>query len=305
MADWQRLAPRLEVSSFTRPIPDPDDLVQALRPFDAVLAMRERTRFPRQVLDRLPGLRLLVTTGMWNAAIDIEHATALGVQVCGTRDVGHLTAELTLGLMLALSRQITHEERALRAGLWQTRLGAGLQGKTLGIVGLGNLGLQVCRFGQMMGMDTLAWSENLADETARGAGAERVEREALFARSDYVSIHLRLSERTRGLIGAADLGRMKPSAYLINTSRGPIVDEPALLDVLHRRAIAGAALDVYETEPLPMAAPIRSLDNVILLPHLGYVSQENWRLMYGDGLEDVEAFLDGKPVRVLNMPRRR
>lgn len=305
MADWARLVPRLEVSSFSRPIADPDELVLTLLPFDAVLAMRERTRFPRAVLERLPNLRLLVTTGMWNAAIDIDCATACGIQVCGTRDVGHLTAELTLGLMLALSRQIPHEERALREGKWQTRLGECLHGKTLGVVGLGNLGVQVCRFGQMMGMETLAWSQNLAEQTAQAASARRVTREDLFARSDYVTIHLRLSERTRGLVGAAEFARMKPTAYLINTSRGPIVDEPALLDALRRRAIAGAALDVYATEPLPMDAPIRALDNVILLPHLGYVTKENWRLMYGDGLEDVEGFLSGNPVRPLNTPRPR
>jgi phosphoglycerate dehydrogenase-like enzyme len=304
MADWNRLAPRVEVTSFGQPIVDPDELVRALSPFEAILAMRERTRFPRTVLERLPDLRLLVTTGMWNASIDIDYATSRGIQVCGTRDVGHLTAELTLGLMLALARQMPQEERALREGRWQTRLGECLHGKTLGILGLGNLGQQVCRFGQMMGMEAIAWSQNLTDDAARQARARLVTREDLFARSDYVTIHLRLSDRTRGLVGGAELARMKPTAYLINTSRGPIVDESSLIDALRRRAIAGAALDVFETEPLPMDAPVRTLDNVILLPHLGYVSKENWRLMYGDGLEDVEGFLEGRPVRALNAPLR-
>jgi phosphoglycerate dehydrogenase-like enzyme len=302
MADWGRLAGRVEVVSFDAPISDAADLVRKLAPFDAILAMRERTAFPRPILEQLPKLRLLLTTGMWNASIDIAAAAELGIQVCGTRDVGHLTAELTLGLILALARQTPHEERALRQGRWQVRLGQSVRGRTLGLLGLGNLGKQVAAFGRMLGMESIAWSQNLTATAASDAGCRLVERDELFASADYLSIHVRLSERTRGLVGSRALGAMKSTAYLINTSRGPIVDERALFEVLRDRRIAGAALDVYAKEPLPADDPIRSLDNVILLPHLGYVSEENYRLMYGDGLEAVEGFFGGKPVRPLNEP---
>jgi phosphoglycerate dehydrogenase-like enzyme len=305
MADWGHLAGRVEVVSFDAPITDARELVRKLAPFEAIVAMRERTAFPRAILERLPNLRLLITTGMWNASIDIAAAAELGIQVCGTRDVGHLTAELTLGLILALARQTSHEERAMRAGLWHVRLGHSVRGRTLGLLGLGNLGKQVAGFGRMLGMDTIAWSQNLTPEGASAAGCRRVNREELFRAADYLTIHVRLSERTRGLVGAEELGLMKPSAYLVNTSRAPIVDEPALFEALRDKRIAGAALDVYAKEPLPMDAPIRTLDNVILLPHLGYVSEENYRLMYGDGLEAIEGFLAGKPVRPLNEPLRR
>jgi phosphoglycerate dehydrogenase-like enzyme len=305
MADWGRLAGRVDVASFDTQIVDADDLVHHLVPFQAIVAMRERTAFPRSVLERLPNLRLLITTGMWNASIDVDAATALGIQVCGTRDVGHLTAELTLGLMLALARQTTHEERAMREGRWHVRLGHSVHGKTLGILGLGNLGRQVAGFGRMLGMETIAWSQNLTATAAAESGCRLVERQELFRTSDYLTIHVRLSERTRGLVGAEELGAMKPTAYLINTSRGPIVDERALFEALRDKRIAGAALDVYAKEPLPLDDPIRGLDNVILLPHLGYVSEENYRLMYGDGLEAVEGFLAGKPLRALNAPASR
>jgi len=303
MADWGRLAGRVEVVSFDAPITDAAELVRKLAAFEAILAMRERTAFPRPILEQLPKLRLLITTGMWNASIDIAAAAELGIQVCGTRDVGHLTAELTLGLILALARQTPHEERALRQGRWQVRLGQSVRGRTLGLLGLGNLGKQVAAFGRMLGMETIAWSQNLTAAAAGEAGCRLVERDELFTSADYLTIHVRLSERTRGLVGARELGAMKSTAYLINTSRGPIVDEVALFEVLRDKRIAGAALDVYAKEPLPPDDPIRSLDNVILLPHLGYVSEENYRLMYGDGLEAVEGFLGGKPVRPLNEPR--
>ena len=305
MADWGRLAGRLEIVSFDAPIADATELVDRLAPFEAIVAMRERTPFPRSVLERLPQLRLLITTGMWNASIDIAAAAELGIQVCGTRDVGHLTAELTLGLILALARQTSHEERALREGHWQVRLGHSVRGRTLGLLGLGNLGRQVAAFGHALGMETIAWSQNLSATAAAQAGCGLVERTELFRQADYLTIHVRLSERTRGLVGAKELGAMKPSAYLINTSRGPIVDEHALFAALRDRRIAGAALDVYSKEPLPLDDPIRALDNVILLPHFGYVSQENYRCMYGDGLEAVEGFLTGKPVRALNAPASR
>jgi phosphoglycerate dehydrogenase-like enzyme len=302
MADWDRLAGRIEIVSFDAPIADTAELVRRLAPFDAILAMRERTAFPRSVLEQLPKLRLLITTGMWNASIDSAAAAELGIQVCGTRDVGHLTAELTLGLILALARQTPHEERALREGRWHVRLGHSVRSKTLGLLGLGNLGKQVSAFGRMLGMETIAWSRNLTATAAAESGCRLVERQELFRTSDYLTIHVRLSERTRGLVGAEELGAMKPSAYLINTSRGPIVDERALFEALRDKRIAGAALDVYSKEPLPLDDPIRGLDNVILLPHLGYVSEENYRLMYGDGLEAVEGFLAGTPPRALNAP---
>jgi len=303
MAAWQRLAPRLEVTSFREPIKDQDALVRTLLPFDAVMCMRERTALPRAVIERLPMLRLIVTTGMWNAAIDIEGAAERGILVCGTRDVGHLTAELTLEMILALARRTHFEERAMREGRWHVGLGQSVRGRTLALLGLGNLGRQVARFGQMLGMTTIAWSQNLSEAAAAEAGCRLVARDALFREADYLTIHTRLSDRTRGLVGARELASMKPTAFLINTSRGPICDEPALYEALKNRTIAGAALDVYSEEPLPMSAPIRALDNVILLPHLGYVAEENWRQMYGDGLEAVEGFLAGTPVRALNAPR--
>ena len=305
MADWDRLAGRVEIESFAAPIPDAENLVQRLSPFDAILAMRERTAFPRSILQQLPKLKLLITTGLWNASIEMGAATELGIQVCGTRDVGHLTAELTLGLILGLARQTSHEERALREGRWQVRLGHSVRGRTLSLLGLGNLGRQVAAFGRMLGMETIAWSQNLTAAAASEAGCRLVERQELFRAADYLTIHLRLSERTRGMVGIEELGIMKRSAYLINTSRGPIVDAPALFGALSQRRIAGAALDVYAKEPLPLDDPIRSLDNVILLPHLGYVSEENYRCMYGDGLEAVEGFLAGTPVRALNTPAAR
>ena len=302
MADWARLAGRVEIVSFDAPIADATEFVRRLAPFDAILAMRERTAFPHSILEQLPKLRLLITTGMWNASIDSAAAAELGIQVCGTRDVGHLTAELTLGLILALARQTPHEERALREGRWHVRLGHSVRGKTLGLLGLGNLGKQVAGFGRTLGMETIAWSQNLTAAAAAEAGCRLVERNELFRAADYLTIHVRLSERTRGLVGAQELSAMKPSAYLINTSRGPIVDERALFEALRDKRIAGAALDVYAKEPLPLDDPIRGLDNVILLPHLGYVSEENYRLMYGDGLDAVEGFLAGKPRRALNAP---
>jgi len=301
MAPWSRMAPQLAVESLREPIKDPNVLVQYLAPYDAVMCMRERTPLPRDVIERLPNLRLIVTTGMWNASIDIEGAaTERGIPVCGTRDVGHLTAELTLAMILALARRTHFEERALREGRWHVGLGQSVKHRTLALLGLGNLGRQVARLGQAFGMTTIAWSENLTAAAAEAAGCRLVSREALFCEADYLSIHTRLSERTRGLVGAKELALMKSSAYLINTSRGPICDEAALFDALTQRLIAGAALDVYSEEPLVSNAPIRLLDNVILLPHIGYVAEENWRQMYGDGLEAIEAFIAGCPIRVLN-----
>jgi len=237
---------------------------------------------------------------MRNAAIDLAAAGERKVQVCGTDMLPYPTAELTWGLILALVRHIPHEDRATRAGRWQTTLGIGLKGKTLGLLGLGRLGGQVARIGAAFGMEVIAWSQNLTAERAAAAGAAAVSKDALFARADVVSIHLVLSPRSRGLVGAAEIGRMKPTAFLVNTSRGPIVDEPALLAALRQRRIAGAGLDVFEPEPLPRDHPALTLDNVVITPHLGYVTEEGYRLAYGHAVEDIKSFLEGKVVRGLN-----
>jgi phosphoglycerate dehydrogenase-like enzyme len=300
MADWHRLDGRAEVVAIHEHVPDVDRLAATLQDFDAVMLVRERTRFPRALIERLPRLKLIITAAMWNVAIDIEAATDHGVQVCGTGDWSFAAAELALGLMLSLARHIPHEDRAMRAGGWQTTLGCGVHGKTLGVIGLGSLGGQMARFGQVLGMEVLAWSQNLTAEACVAGGAVLVPKDELMARSDFVSIHLKLSDRTRGLIGRRELDLMKPSAYLINTSRGPIVDEAALLEHLQQKRIAGAGLDVYGTEPLPVDDPLRRLENVVLLPHVGYVVEQNYRVVYGDTLEDIEAFLDGRTIRALN-----
>ncbi len=300
MTDWSRLGKRAQVDAIHEHVPDLDRLAARLQPYNAVMMVRERTKFPRALFERLPNLKLLVTAAMWNVAIDLDAATEHGVQVCGTGDWSFAAAELALGMMLSLARHIPQEDRAMREGRWQTTLGVGLHGKTLGLLGLGSLGGQMARFGNMLGMDVLAWSQNLTAEAAAAGGARLVTKDELMARSDVVSIHLKLSDRTRGLVGRRELGLMKPTAYLVNTSRGPIVDEAALLEHLRERRIAGAALDVYGVEPLPVDDPLRRLDNTVLLPHLGYVVEQNYRLIYSDTLEDIEAFLDGRILRPLN-----
>ncbi|SAL29692.1 D-isomer specific 2-hydroxyacid dehydrogenase [Caballeronia sordidicola] len=262
--------------------------------------MRERTRVSRALIERLPNLKLLITAAMWNASVDIRAATERGIQVCGTDDLPTPAAEMALGLMLALARAIPQEDRAIRAGQWQTTLGVGLHGKTLGVIGLGNLGRQMAGYGNILGMKVLAWSQNLTNEAAAASGALRVELDELMARSDVVSIHSKLSDRTRGLLGARELSLMKPTAYLVNTARGPIVDESALVAALAQKQIGGAALDVFDIEPMPADHPFRTLENVVLAPHVGYVTEENYELIYSGALEDIVAFLDGKTVRPLN-----
>ncbi len=298
-ADWGSLGRDVRMHAFKEPFADAQDAAARLRDFDIVVAMRERTPFPRALLERLGRLRLLVTTGMRNAAIDVTAAAARGVLVCGTDMLPYPAAELTWGLILALARHIPRADRALREGSWQTTLGIGLRGKALGVLGLGRLGGAVARIGNAFQMEVIAWSENLTAERARGSGAARVEKEELFRHADIVTIHLVLSARTRGLVGSAELAAMKPTAYLVNTSRGPIVDEGALLAALEGRRIAGAALDVYDREPLPPDHPLRRLDNVVMTPHLGYITVENYRQAYGQAVEDIRSFLAGKPIRVL------
>jgi phosphoglycerate dehydrogenase-like enzyme len=299
MADWQSLPADVEVVAFRDHLAGPDAVAARLADFDVVMALRERTPFPRGLLERLPRLRLLVTAGMRNAAIDLAAAADRGIVVCGTAGLPYPTAELAWGLILALARHIPAEDRATREGRWQETVGRGLNGKTLGVLGLGTLGSRVARFGRAFEMTVLAWSQNLTAERAAEVGATLAGKDELLARADVVSIHLVLSDRTRGLIGARELQRMKRTAYLVNTSRGPIVDEAALVHALREGTIAGAGLDVFDEEPLPPDHPLRGLPNTVIAPHLGYVTEETYRVFYGQALEDVQAYLRGAPIRVL------
>jgi phosphoglycerate dehydrogenase-like enzyme len=298
-ADWSVLPPDTHVHVFRDHLADQGALVDRLKEFEIVVAMRERTPFPRSLLERLPRLKLLITTGMRNASIDIKAAADRGITVCGTGGVGYPTAELTWGLILALLRRIPQEDRATRAGQWQVSLGVGLRDKVLGMIGLGNLGSQVATVGKAFQMQVLAWSQNLTAERAAQFGATLVTKDELLSRADIVTIHLVLSERTRRLLGARELALMKPTAYLINTSRGPIVEEQALVEALEKKTIAGAALDVYDEEPLPLDHPLRRLENTVITPHVGYVTAEGYRVFYGHAVEDIQAFLRGQPVRVI------
>jgi phosphoglycerate dehydrogenase-like enzyme len=299
-ADWSRLPEPADVVAFPDHLADEDAVAERLAPFDVVVAMRERTPFPRTLLERLPRLRLLVTTGARNAAIDVAAARDLGIPVCGTGGHAPGTAELTWALILAVARQVPREDAAVRAGHWQTTVGTDLAGATLGIVGLGRLGSRVARIGQAFDMDVVAWSANLTDERAAEVGVRRVGKEELFATADVVTLHVVLSERTRGLVGAAELGRMKPTAILVNTSRGPVVDEAALVDALTAGRLAGAGLDVFDREPLPPESPLRRAPRTVLTPHIGYVTRATYEVFYRDAVDDVVAFLAGTPVRVLD-----
>ena len=298
MADWARLGPRTQLSVFNDHVTG-DALIARLAGFDVVMVIRERTAFPRAVIERLPNLRLLITAGLRNLGIDLEACRLHGVVVCGTPTGSAPTAELAFGLILALSRHIVAEDRALREGRWQTLLGSGVAGATLGIVGLGRLGAQVAGYGRAFGMKTIAWSQNLTAERAVAAGCVRVEKAELFARADYISLHLILSERTRGVVGAADLALMQLGSRIINTSRAGLIDEPALIAALCDGRIAGAALDVYGEEPLPPDAAIRTAPNTILTPHLGYATRESYQCYFPGAVEDIEAWLAGAPIRVL------
>jgi D-3-phosphoglycerate dehydrogenase len=300
MADWSGVAGDLDITVFNHGLGGPAETARALQGFEIICAMRERTPFPRALFEQLPGLKLLITTGSRNAAIDLAAAKEHKVLVCGTPSAGNPTAGIAFGLILELTRRIGHEHARLKAGaLWQSTIGSDIDGKTLGVLGLGKLGSKVAGIAQAFGMTVVAWSQNLTAEKCRAAGVDYVGKEDLFRRADIVTIHLQLSERTRGLVGAGEFALMKPSALLINTSRGPIVDEAAMLTALRDKRVAGAGLDVYDTEPLPLDHPLRKLDNVVLTPHLGYVSQENYRAYYGGVVEDIRGFLDGKPLRVL------
>lgn len=301
-ADWSPLDGRVEVRSLRENVVDPDRLAAEIGDCEIVVAMRERTPFDAELLARLPKLRLLVTTGMRNASIDLAAAAARGVTVCGTESSATPPAELTWALLLGLARHLTVENKALREnGSWQSTVGQDLSGRTLGLLGLGRLGTQVARVGAAFGMEVLAWSQHLTAQRAADAGVQLAAgKEDLLARSDFVSIHLVLSDRTRGLLGEAELRAMRPHAYLVNTSRAAIVDRDALLRALREGWIAGAGLDVFETEPLPADDPLRSLPNVLATPHLGYVTERNYGTFYTHAVEDITAYLAGTPVRVLH-----
>jgi phosphoglycerate dehydrogenase-like enzyme len=300
MADWSKVTSDIDIRVFTTHLGSADAVVAALQGFDIVCAMRERTVFPRAVIERLPDLKLLITTGMRNASIDLVAAQERGIVVCGTPAFGNGTAAIATGLMLDLARRISYENARLKAGaIWQTTIGLDLEGLTLAVLGLGKLGTHMAAIGRAFKMDVIAWSQNLTAAQCNEAGVGYVDRDDLFRRADFLSIHLQLSERTRGLIGAKELALMKPTAFLINTSRGPIVEETALLNALRAKQIAGAGLDVFDVEPLPAGHPFRTLDNVVLTPHLGYVTAQNYRAFFAGMVDDIRAFLDGKPLRVL------
>jgi phosphoglycerate dehydrogenase-like enzyme len=300
VADWSGLQKDHRIVAFQERLPDLDAAARALADFEIVGVMRERTLFPRALFERLPRLKLLVTTGKRNAALDLEAAKAHGVTVCYTGGAGRATADLAIGLMIALARHFREEFATMRpGGGWQTTLGMDLEGKTLGLLGLGNLGSKVGRIGAALGMQPIAWSQNLTVEQARERGAERVDKDELFKRADVLSIHVVLSDRTRGLVGARELGLMKPTALLINTSRGPIIDEPALLAALREKRIAGFGADTFNVEPLPPDHPLRSEPRALLTPHLGYVTEQTYREFYTGMLRAIEAWLAGKPINVL------
>ena len=298
-ADWSALQSDCEIVFFTDHLDDRDALITRLKDFEIVGIMRERTPFSRDLIEQLPDLRLLVTTGMRNAAIDLTAARERGIVVSGTSSSGRSTLELTFGLMLVLTRNIAAEDAAMREGRWQSTIGGELNGKTLGVLGLGRIGIPVSEIARAFGMSVIAWSENLTAERAQACGVDYASKEELLAVADIISIHLVLSDRTRGLIGVNEFGAMKRSALLINTARGPIVEERALINALEQRRIAGAALDVFDTEPLPTDHQLRRLDNVVLTPHLGYVTREIYRFFYCEMVEDIMAFRDGSPIRVL------
>jgi len=299
-ADWSPIAKDVEVKVFNQPFRSRDEAIKALQGFAVIVGMRERTPFPRAVIEALPDLKLLITTGARNNSFDLKAAAERGVTVCGTSGFGSPTTGIVFGLMLELTRRIGFENARMKAGQpWQVTIGPDLEGMTLGVLGLGKLGQRSAAVAKAFGMNVIAWSPNLTPEKAQAAGATYVSKEELFSRADVITIHVVLSDRSRGLVGAADLGRMKKTAYLINTSRGPIVDEAALIAALKSKSIGGAGLDVFDVEPLPLDHPYRTMDNVVTTPHLGYVSTQNYAKYFPDVVADIRAFLDGRPVRVI------
>jgi phosphoglycerate dehydrogenase-like enzyme len=301
LGPWRQLDAAIEVTCFHDHVDDREQLVNRLLPFDAVVAMRERTSFGRDVLSGLPSLRLIVTKGMANAVIDVAAANELGITVCGTGGWAGATAtvELTWALILGLVRGVAREDAGIRHGTWQIGLGTQLAGKTLGIVGLGNIGSLIPPVGRALGMEVKGWSRNMTDERAAEAGVDRLDHDEFFSTCDVITVHLKQSERSLGYIGRDELRMMKPTSFLVNTSRGPVVDETALLEALERRWIAGAALDVFDREPLPADHPLRYLPGTLLSPHMGYVTEESYAEHFRQAVEDIDAFVRGVPLRVL------
>jgi phosphoglycerate dehydrogenase-like enzyme len=293
MADWSRVESEAEITVFTDHVGEPDAVVARLQPFDVVCVMRERTPLPREVLERLPRLKLIASTGPGNASIDMQAAHERHIRVTATGYRSTPTIELTWALILAAVRNVVGEASSLRAGGWQTSVGRELSGRVLGVLGLGRIGSEIARIGAMFGMDVIAWSQNLTPQRARAAGAAWVSKEELFGRSDVLSIHLVLSDRTRGLVNGADIAAMKPTSWLVNTSRGPIIEQDALA-ALRSKSIAGAALDVFDVEPLPAGHPLRTLPNVLATPHIGYVTEDLYRTFYSDAAASIAAWLDGR-----------
>ena len=292
LADWSGVRRHAEITVFNDHVVDPSAVAERLRPFEVVCVMRERTPLTRDILQQLPNLRLIASTGPRNASIDTQAATDLGIAVTATGYDGTPTVELTWSLILASMRGIDREAASLRAGGWQTGLGSNLRGKRLAVVGLGNVGKEVARIGLAFGMEVIAWSQNLTEEKARAAGATLVDKQRLFREADIVTVHLVLSRRTRGLIGAPEFALMKPTARFVNTARGPIVDEAALIETLKARRIAGAAIDVFDAEPLPPDHPFRKLENVLATPHIGYVTEDLYRTFYGDAAANITKWLE-------------
>lgn len=300
LADWSALDGKATIDVFNAPLGDEDAVAQALAGYNAIVCMRERTPIPASLIERLGDLKLIITTGMRNRSIDMDAASRQGIAVCGTPGLGAPAGELTWALIIALMKNIPSDDRSMRNGEWQPEVGHSLGGKTLSIFGLGKLGAYVAKIGLAFEMNVIAWSQNLTDERAAEVGVRRVSKEEALSEADILTIQLVLSDRSRGLVGAPELALMKPTAFLVNTSRGPIVDESALIDALQRKQIAGAGLDVYDVEPLPVSHPLRSIENTVLTPHTGYVTAENLNGMYQSAVEDIAAFIDGNPVRVLN-----
>ncbi|TMJ81343.1 MAG: D-2-hydroxyacid dehydrogenase family protein [Alphaproteobacteria bacterium] len=299
-ADWSKINDRVEVEVFNQPFASMQAAANALKDFEIICAMRERTPFPRAMFEALPNLKLLITSGMRNAAIEIEAAKQRGIVLCGTQWGRDPTAPLAMGLILELTRNIGRENARMHAGEpLQKFVGIEIEGKTLGVVGLGKLGAKVSGLAKAFGMNVIAWSPNLTAERCKEVGVSYASKEELFASADIITIHVVLSERSRGLVGRDDLARMKPTSYLVNTARGPIVDEAALLQTLQQNKIAGAAVDVFSVEPLPVDHPFRKLDNMVVTPHLGYVTEETFRAHYGQMVEGIDAWFNGEPVRRL------
>jgi phosphoglycerate dehydrogenase-like enzyme len=292
MADWSAVADRADVTVFDDHIFDPDALVARLAPFDVIFVMRERTPLPRSIIERLPNLKMIASTGPFNASIDMAAAEEHGIHVGTTGGTVASTVELTWALILAGARNLVAESVSIRDGGWQVSVGRELSGRVLGVLGLGRIGARVARIGEAFGMQVIAWSQNLTPEAAAEAGATHVDKEELFARSDVLTFHMKLSERSTGLIGAAELALMKPTALLVNTSRGPLVDEAALVAALEAKSIRAAALDVFDTEPLPAGHPLRTLDNVIATPHIGYVADRPYRIFFSDAVAAIAEWLD-------------